>query len=342
MNDLIDRQAAIDAIKEWGLIDGLSEGEAIEILEDEEKVPSAFPCPEGFDPAHPTEQDKKDILEALEWVRKKIDCTTADVPDTNDGDMSSRQAAFDEILHIFKQFRHDPIDHKRDIEALPSAQPETEERTAEPAQKVPNGDLVSRKAAIDALNEYFARIGKLKRRGLTEGEKAIRLGTLGAIKILPSAQPEIIRCKDCKYSEHWYRDKRRCFLWHETGIDVFEDGFCNYAERRDDAVNDMMTFPDTWEEFEKSYGFTDSEEVYTNGARLIPSFRVKQWLDHLPPAQPEVIRCKDCKWFITEYGWNCIEFAVCGMSPTYHPIRKEEDFCSKAERRRNDIREPID
>ena len=51
-------------------------------------------------------------------------------------------------------------------------------------------------------------------------------------------------------------------------------------------MSDMMTFPDTWEEFEKSYGFTDNEEVYTNGARLIPSFRVKQWLDHLPSVQP--------------------------------------------------------
>lgn len=45
----------------------------------------------------------------------------------------------------------------------------------------------------------------------------------------------VIRCKDCKYSEHWYRDKRRCFLWHETGIDVFEDGYCNYAERKDNG-----------------------------------------------------------------------------------------------------------
>ena len=49
--DLIDRQAAIDAIKTWGLIDGLAEGQAIEILADEEKLPSAQPevlaCGEG-------------------------------------------------------------------------------------------------------------------------------------------------------------------------------------------------------------------------------------------------------------------------------------------------------
>ena len=52
-------------------------------------------------------------------------------------------------------------------------------------------------------------------------------------------------------------------------------------------MSDMMTLPDTWEEFEKSYGFTDNEEVYTNGARLIPSFRVKQWLDHLSSEEPQ-------------------------------------------------------
>lgn len=45
-------------------------------------------------------------------------------------------------------------------------------------------------------------------------------------------QPEIIRCKDCKNSEHWYGDRRRCFLWSEDGVSVFDDGFCNYAERR--------------------------------------------------------------------------------------------------------------
>lgn len=42
-NDLVSRAAAIDAIKTWGLLDGLSEGQAIEILADEEKLPSAQP-----------------------------------------------------------------------------------------------------------------------------------------------------------------------------------------------------------------------------------------------------------------------------------------------------------
>lgn len=43
----------------------------------------------------------------------------------------------------------------------------------------------------------------------------------------------VVRCKDCKHSEHWYRDKRRCFLWAEDGIDVFDDGFCSYGERKE-------------------------------------------------------------------------------------------------------------
>ena len=47
-------------------------------------------------------------------------------------------------------------------------------------------------------------------------------------------------------------------------------------------MNNKMEFPDTWEEYEKIYGITDTEEVYSiNGVRFIPSFRVKQWLDHL-------------------------------------------------------------
>jgi Zn finger protein HypA/HybF involved in hydrogenase expression len=43
----------------------------------------------------------------------------------------------------------------------------------------------------------------------------------------------VIRCKYCKHSIEWYGDKRRCFLWNENGIDVFEDGFCNYGKMRD-------------------------------------------------------------------------------------------------------------
>lgn len=53
---------------------------------------------------------------------------------------------------------------------------------------------------------------------------------------LPSAQPEVIRCKDCKYmTEHYDTDGNvpywTCSEW-DSGTDY--DGFCHYAERRTD------------------------------------------------------------------------------------------------------------
>lgn len=89
-------------------------------------------------------------------------------------------------------------------------------------------DLISRQAAIDVMAELQGMAStKAELKGISKAWKWI--------KKLPSVQPDIIHCKDCKHSEHWYRDKSRCFLWHEEGIDVFEDGFCNYAERRTDG-----------------------------------------------------------------------------------------------------------
>ena len=45
-----------------------------------------------------------------------------------------------------------------------------------------------------------------------------------------------------------------------------------------------------------------------------------------------VVRCKDCKWYKTNYSWNGTEHKVCVIEP-YEPVRKECDFCSNAERR---------
>ena len=55
------------------------------------------------------------------------------------------------------------------------------------------------------------------------------------VKDLPTVDAvEVIRCKDCKNSDPWYADERRCFLWSENGISVFDDGFCNYAESKEE------------------------------------------------------------------------------------------------------------
>ena len=50
---------------------------------------------------------------------------------------------------------------------------------------------------------------------------------------------------------------------------------------------DVMLFPKTVEEFMEKYKIIDSEQVYTNGAELVPIFRMKQWFEHL--------ECENCQ-----------------------------------------------
>lgn len=68
---------------------------------------------------------------------------------------------------------------------------------------------------------------------------------------------------------------------------------------------DCMNFPKSPLEFLKLYEFRDKEEIYTNGSMLIPTFRVKQLIEHYFNSAPtadvqEVVRCKDCVNFDKE------------------------------------------
>ena len=47
----------------------------------------------------------------------------------------------------------------------------------------------------------------------------------------------------------------------------------------------MMNFPKRWEDFMHDYEFEDARRIYTNGSRLIPSFRVKQMMEHYAPVR---------------------------------------------------------
>ena len=73
---------------------------------------------------------------------------------------------------------------------------------------------------------------------VTYNEMGIIIDTKAEEVAQPNLQPtcnqlatEIVMCKDCRYSEHWYGNRRRCFLWNEDGVSVFDDGFCNYGEK---------------------------------------------------------------------------------------------------------------
>ena len=105
-------------------------------------------------------------------------------------------------------------------------------------------DLIDRQAAIDAI---LAVTGNSSVRELYEHVQEHELsdmwsgGVNAAIDIIiavPSAQPEIIRCKDCEYGEQdevgrWFCRSLGCQIGNEDG-----SGYCADAERRtDDKTN---------------------------------------------------------------------------------------------------------
>lgn len=71
-------------------------------------------------------------------------------------------------------------------------------------------------------------------------------------------------------------------------------------------MDDMMTFPNTVEEFMEWYKITDTEHIYTNGTELVPIFRMKQWFDHKP--EPKWIPCSErlpgTEEQVLIYAWN--------------------------------------
>ena len=76
-------------------------------------------------------------------------------------------------------------------------------------------DLIDRQAAIDAVNEYLR---------ISEVSKTVQnMTSIQAIlKWLPSAQPEIIRCKDCRHNGSFDTD---------CPIDWKGKEYCSFAER---------------------------------------------------------------------------------------------------------------
>jgi len=92
---------------------------------------------------------------------------------------------------------------------------------------------------IDYVWNYYAEEQDIN---LTDGAKQLKDAMwVGYRKGKQAVQPEIIRCKDCKYiTEHYDTDGNTpywtCSEW-DSGTDY--DGFCHYAERRtDDSISD--------------------------------------------------------------------------------------------------------
>ena len=95
------------------------------------------------------------------------------------------------------------------------------------------GDLIDRQAAIDALN-------KLKIYRPLDSDRYVISDCLNKIVNLPSAQLEIIYCKDCKhyvlralFGRSYGLCERLCDEFDSSST-MFTEGndFCSHAERR--------------------------------------------------------------------------------------------------------------
>lgn len=83
-------------------------------------------------------------------------------------------------------------------------------------EQQPCEDTISRQAAIDAINKAFERVFAWDGTGPL-GDKVL--------ENVPSAQPEIIRCKECLW-----RVGRDCTRF--TDLPVCMDDYCGRAKRR--------------------------------------------------------------------------------------------------------------
>lgn len=103
--------------------------------------------------------------------------------------------------------------------------------------KVTERKIIYLDDAINVIDNHQFSIEYCKEHNI---DRAIDVSmTKIALEKLPSAQPEIIRCKDCKHmTEHYDTDGNApywtCSEW-DSGTDY--DGFCHYAERRTDEIN---------------------------------------------------------------------------------------------------------
>ena len=78
--------------------------------------------------------------------------------------------------------------------------------------------------------------------------------------------------------------------------------WANLRKRTVTGMADMMNFPKQWEDFLHDYEFEDARRIYTNGSRLIPSFRVKQMMEHYAPVRHGRWEMRGGKRYCTSCG----------------------------------------
>lgn len=103
-------------------------------------------------------------------------------------------------------------------------------------------DLIERQAAIDALDEQIALCNKalgsfdisMKDEYAVKVERASLKAYRETLNVLPSAQPELIRCKDCAEWRLASDGEGECYDGMADGAMTHETDFCSWARRRTD------------------------------------------------------------------------------------------------------------
>ena len=89
-------------------------------------------------------------------------------------------------------------------------------------------DVISRQAAINAVKIF------LEQTDAPEVYPGLIPALARVINNVPSAQPEIIQCKDCKYwNDEFAKDKSTCWL-PCMSMTTHREWYCGSAERRTD------------------------------------------------------------------------------------------------------------
>ena len=104
-------------------------------------------------------------------------------------------------------------------------------------------DLIDRQAVIDLISYSIELCSKAldsmtlggRNRYAVEVERNSLLKLKDDFKLLP-AQPEIIRCKDCKWSEEYVPMCKTYYYCRKQGLyGKTEEDFCSHAERREEG-----------------------------------------------------------------------------------------------------------
>ena len=102
-------------------------------------------------------------------------------------------------------------------------------------------------------------------------------------------------------------------LWH------YEQALCEIREMLESAQPELSEWCHDCKEYDKD-------------RHCCPRFNrvIQQTVEEIKAEQPEVIRCKDCKYYQHS---EISEHMVCRYIIGESIIRREADFCSRAERR---------